>query len=757
MDPTSRSGRFSQEEDDLQVLSQDGERVICRGWRPGADGSRRPVLVVMAAAEPPSPTSLEHLAHEYELKDELDGAWAVRPLELVHDRGRTMLVLEDSGGEPLDRLLGAPMEVGHFLRLAIATVAALGEAHQRGLLHKDIKPANILANHTSGEVKLTGFGIASRLPREHQTPGPPEFIAGTLPYMAPEQTGRINRSIDSRSDLYALGVTLYEMLTGGLPFSASDPMEWVHCHIARQATPPGERTKNVPAPVSAIVMKLLAKTPEDRYQTAAGVAWDLQRCLADWEDGGSIHAFSLGTHDRTRALVIPEKLYGRDVEISTLQRAFQQVVAQATPELVLFSGYSGIGKSSVVHELHKVIALPRGIFISGKYDLRLKDIPYSTLAQAFQGLILQILNGPEIDTDRWRKSIREAVGKHGRLLTDLIPEMTSLIGVQPPVPELSSFEAQLRFQSVFRNFVRVFAQARHPLVIFIDDLQWLDPATLTVIKSLITHPDTRYLLLIGAYRDTEVGPDHPLKNTLSTIRGFGTRVHEIVLVPLSVADFAQLICDAFRCGRDEALPLAALVHEKTGGNPFFAGQFLTNLAEEGLVDFEPNSRSWRWDLQRIEAKDFTDNVVDLMVRRLQRLSPGAREALKQLACLGSQADFNMLAKIRGGSDAEVHADFADAVRAGTILSTERSFKFVHDRIQEAAYALIPSEFRAGHHLRIGRLLLSSMNPQEIAARIFDVVNQLNLGSNSHFGPGYATTIGCSEPAGCEKGQDVHRV
>ncbi|MEM5383352.1 AAA family ATPase [Paraburkholderia phymatum] len=710
----------------LQILWEDGERVLSRAPRSANDG-KLTQLIARPAVEHPSPASLDRLAHEFELKDELDGAWAVRPLELVREGGGTLLVLEDPGGEPLHRLLGAPLQLERFLPFAIGIVTALGKAHQRGLIHKDIKPAHILVNDATGEVRLTGFGIASRLPRERQRPEHPELIAGTLAYMAPEQTGRMNRSIDSRSDLYALGVTLYEMLTGTLPFSALDPLEWVHCHIARQPAAPGERVKGIPAPLSAIVMKLLSKPAEDRYQTASGLEWDLRRCLAEWEAAHQIDPFPLGTRDTTQQLLIPEKLYGRHIEITTLLDAFERVATQGTPELVLVSGYSGIGKSSVVNELHKVIVLPRGIFISGKFDLRLRDIPYSTLAQAFAELIRQILNGQDADVARWRDAIEEAVGQHGRLLTDLIPELASLIGPQPPVPVLSPLETQLRFQSVFQKFVGVFARAEHPLVIFVDDLQWLDPATLTMVEYLITHLDTRHLLLIGAYRDNEVGPGHPLMSTLGSIRKAGTTVHEIVVGPLSPNDFSELLCDAFRCTREQALPLARLVHQKAGGNPFFAGQFLTNLFEEGLLEFEPHSASWRWSLESIDSKGFTENVVDLMIRRLQRLSPTAQDALKVLACLGSQADFGTLANLWGGSEAKVHADFADAVRAGSIISMDRSFKFLHDRVQEAAYALIPAVSRAEHHLRIGRQLLSRLDDADIAARIFDLVNQLNLG------------------------------
>src|SRR6516164_6137148 len=374
-------------DDSSQVLWRDSERVFHRGWRLDDDGKRRAVLLVAPAADHPSRSSLDRLTHEYELKDELDSTWAVRPLELVRDANRTMLVLDDAGGEPLERLLGVPMKVGRFLGLAIAVTSAVGKLHQRGLVHKDVKPANILLNDATGEVRLTGFGIASRFARERQSPHPPEMIAGTLAYMAPEQTGRMNRSIDSRSDLYALGVTFYQMLTGGLPFAAAEPMEWVHCHLARRPVAPAERLTEIPHAVSAIVMKLLAKRAEERYQTAAGLERDLRRCQTEWQAQRRIDEFTLGEYDTPSRLVIPEKLYGRQREVETLLAAFDRIVKGGAPELILVSGYSGIGKSSVVNELQPVLVPSRGLLASGKFDQYKRDIPYATLAQAFQSLI----------------------------------------------------------------------------------------------------------------------------------------------------------------------------------------------------------------------------------------------------------------------------------------------------------------------------------------------------------------------------------
>jgi PAS domain S-box-containing protein len=714
-------------ESDLRLAWEDGDRIFFREWRDGADGSRDPVLLVTPAAEQPTSDNLNRLTHEYGLKDDLDDAWSARPVALTHHNDRTALLLKDPGGAPLDRLLGRPLDVSQFLRIAIPIAGALRQTHERGLIHKDIKPANILVDSARGAVWLTGFGIASRLSRERQVPAPPESIAGTFAYMAPEQTGRMNRSIDARSDLYAFGVTLYQMLTGALPFTASDPMEWVHCHIARRPEPPNERLASVPGTLSTIVMKLLAKTAEERYQTAAGVEADLRRCRAEWESHNRIEPFALGSCDVSGRLLIPEKLYGREREIDTLIASFDRVVATGTVELVLVPGYSGIGKTSVVNELHKALVPPRGLFASGKFDQYKRDIPYATLGQAFQSLVRSLLTQSEEELGRWREALLGALGPNGQLIVNLVPELELVIGKQMPVADLPPQDAQNRFQMMFRRFLGVFARKEHPLALFLDDLQWLDAATLDFIEHLVTHPEVRHLLLIGAYRDNEVGPSHPLLRTIDATRKAGTLV-EISLAPLSHEDLQRLIADTLSCAPDDAAPLARLVHEKTNGSPFFAIQFISALAEEELLFFDADAARWCWELDRLHAKGYTDNVVDLMVGKLIRLPLETQAALQQLACLGNLAEVTMLSIVLGKSNEEVRSDLRDAISLELVKHSDGSYRFVHDRVQEAAYSLIPEQLRAKAHLRIGRLLAAHTAAEKREEAVFEIVNQLNRGS-----------------------------
>ena len=713
----------------LEVLWEDAERVFCRLGRGDAEGHRHAFIPVCPDGEHPTIETINRLAHQYELRDYLDGAWALQPVEFVREAGQTMLVVEYTGGEPLDRFIGQPLEIGLFLRLAVTLSAALGRLHAAGLIHKDIKPANVLVDRATGQVWLTGFGITSRLARERQPPEPPEFIAGTLAYMAPEQTGRVNCSVDSRSDLYSLGVTFYEMLTGTLPFTVSDPMEWVHCHIARQPELPSERLSSIPTAVSKITMKLLCKTVEDRYQTAAGVESDLQHCLSEWEERGRIRDFALGDHDTPDRLLIPEKLYGRDREIHTLLTAFDRIVDGGKPELVLVSGYSGIGKSAVVNELHKPLVPPRGLFASGKFDQYKRDIPYATLAQAFQSLIRPLLSKKEDDLRKWRDALRDALDPNGLLIVELVPELKHIVGEQPPVPELPPQEAQRRFQLVFRRFIGVFARPEHPLALFLDDLQWLDAATLDLLDDLLSCTDLQHLLLIGAYRDNEVNSTHPLIRKLNAIRQAGAAVQDIVLAPLGREDLTQLLADSLHCEPERAAPLAALLHEKTAGNPFFAIQFISTLADECLLTFDYGERHWAWDLRRIHAKGYTDNVVELMVGKLSCLPAETQKALEQFACMGNKAEFEMLRMAYQGAVEDMHGHLWEAVRSGLIFRADDSYGFLHDRVQEAAYSLIPKGLRAEAHLRIGMLLAAQTPPAKREEAIFEIVNQLNRGSH----------------------------
>src|SRR5712664_572250 len=475
-------------------------------------------------------------------------------------------------------------------------------------------------------------------------------------------------------------------------------------------------------------MKLLAKTAEERYQTAAGVEADLRRCLAEWESHGRIDPFPLGAYDVSDRLLIPERLYGREREIDTLLVSFDRVVANGTLEFVLVSGYSGIGKSSVVNELHKALVPPRGLFASGKFDQYKRDIPYTTLGQAFQSLVRSLLSQSEAELGRWRDSLSEALGPNGQLIVNLVPELELVIGKQPPVADLPPQDAQNRFQMVLRCFLGVFARKEHPLALFLDDLQWLDAATLDLLEHLVTHSEVRHLLLVGAYRENEVGPSHPLMRTLEAIRAAEASAHEIVLAPLGIDDIGRLVADALHREPQRARPLAELIQEKTGGNPFFAIQFFTALADEGLLAFDQVASAWQWNINRIRAKSYADNVVDLVAGKLKRLSATTQGALKQLACLGNVAESATLSLVHGETEEAMHSALWEAVRAGLVVHQDNAYRFLHDRIQQAAYSLTPEAQRTEVHLRIARVMLASMTADELAEHLFDVANHFNRGA-----------------------------
>jgi PAS domain S-box-containing protein len=695
-------------------------------YRARAPDNRR-VLIKTPSSERPSASIVRQMENELEVARELNPAFAVTPLRLERSARRALLVLQDCPFPTVAESLKAPLEPGLFLRIAEGMAKALADVHRHGLVHRDIQPGNLFVG-PGGQVKITGFGVASRLSRERQAPAPPEALAGTLAYMAPEQTGRMNRSTDSRSDLYASGVTFYQMLTGRLPFTASDPMEWVHCHVALEPEPPSRREAAIPETLSDIVMKLMAKNAEDRYQTAEGLRADLERCAAEWGERGRIEPFSLGTRDVPDRPLIPEKLYGREREVEALLSAFNRVVASGKAELVLVSGYSGVGKSAVVNELHKSLVPPRGFFASGKFDQYKRGIPYSTLAQAFERLIRPLLGKNEAELDGWRQALQEALEPNGQLIVGLVPELKLIIGEQPPVPELEPQLAKARFEQAFRRFIGVFARPEHPLALFLDDLQWLDVATIDLIAVLLTQQDVGHLLLIGAYRDNEVSSAHPLMRKLDALRNAGARVSEITLAPLGVQDSTHLVADFVHGEMERAAPLAELIHAKTAGNPFFTIQFLSGLAEEGLIAFDYGAGRWSWELDRIRAKGYADNVADLMARKLTRLPERARNALQYLACLGNTVATASLSRVLEVPEEAAHAALREAVNLEYIQRVDGAYRFVHDRVQEAAYSLLPEESRAAAHLSIGRLLLAHTPEETREAAIFEIVSQLGRGA-----------------------------
>ncbi|WP_437637695.1 AAA family ATPase [Sorangium sp. So ce854] len=712
----------------IAVLCEGSDTLVYRGVR---RDDRRPVVLKVLRRDHASPRALERLRHEHEVARAIDTTAIVKPYALEMLGDQPALVLEDFGGVSLDRLLEGPMPLERFFPLAVRITDALAELHRHHVIHKDIKPQNLLENPETGQVKITDLGIACLSPRESQDLARSRLIEGTLAYMAPEQTGRMNRWVDERTDLYSLGVSFYEMLTGTLPFRASDPVEWVYCHVAQTPLAPHALVPSVPPALSAVVLKLLSKAAEERYQSALGLRHDLEECFARWRASGAIQPFALGQRDISDRFRVPQRLYGRANEVEALLAAFARVVAQGRPELVLVSGYAGIGKSSLVAELHRPIVRERGLFLSGKFEQLKRDVPYLPFLQAFRTLVQEILCASEEQVERWRQRLREAVGPNGRLLADLLPELELLLGRQPPVPELPPAEAQSRLHATLQRVVAACAQKEHPVALFLDDLQWADAASLVLLEQLATYAGTEHLLLIGAYRDNEVGPAHPLQLTLAEARRRGAVVSELVLGPLSEAHVGALVAEAVHAPHtpaEQVEPLARLVHDKTGGNPFFVLQFLLALHQEGLIAFDAEQGGWRWDIAAIRDKGFTDNVGDLMAGKLKRLSAPAREALTLAACLGSSLELDTLAAVSGRPAAELRGALEEAVREGLLLRRGGAYRFLHDRVQQAAYALIPAGQLAETHLGIGRLLLKAQGGEARDEALFDIVGHLNRGA-----------------------------
>jgi predicted ATPase/signal transduction histidine kinase len=722
--------------------------LVYRGYR---ETDSLPVVIKLLKNPYPGFNELLSFRNQYMIAKNLNSSLIIQTYSLEAYQNGYALVMEDFGGISLkDYFASVETRQGTFIqeffRIAIALCNTLDILYRDRIIHKDIKPSNILINPQTKQVKLIDFSIASLLPRETQVLVNPNVLEGTLAYISPEQTGRMNRGIDYRSDFYSLGVTFYELLSGELPFQSNDPMELVHSHIAKQPKQLGGRGgEEIPQVLCDIVIKLMAKNAEDRYQSALGLKFDLETCLNQLQETGRIYSFKIAQRDVCDRFLIPDKLYGRETEVESLLQAFERVSLGAT-EIMLVAGFSGIGKTAVVNEVHKPIVRQRGYFIKGKFDQFQRNIPLSAFVQVFRDLIGQLLTENNAQIQQWKSNILKAVGENGQVIIEVIPELEKIIGQQPPVTELSGIAAQNRFNLLFQKFTQVFTIFEHPLVMFLDDLQWADSASLNLMQLLMA--DTGHLLLIGAYRDNEVSPTHPLMLTLSEIQKTKATINTITLEPLSQLQINQLVADTLKCTESLAWSLSVLISRKTQGNPFFATQFLKALHQDHLIRFDSESGCWQCDIAQANQQAITDDVVDFMAFQLQRLPQSTQSILQLAACIGNQFDLATLAIVSEQSVIETAADLWKALQEGLILpisevykfyieqesptvtpeiSQTVTYKFLHDRIQQAAYSLIPSNQKQVTHLQIGRLLLQATPADERDEKIFEIVNHLNQG------------------------------
>ena len=755
---------------DITIVSQIYESANSLVYRGILKSNQQPLILKLLKEDYPTPAELYRYQQEYEITRLLNLEETIKAYELRKYDNTQLMLLEDFGGESLKILLDSrPLGLPEFLHLAIQITDALGKVHQKKVIHKDINPSNIVLNPQTGQIKIIDFGLSTILCQENPSLTSPNLLEGTLAYISPEQTGRMNRSLDYRTDFYSLGVTFYELLTNQLPFESVDALELVHCHIAQQPNSPHKINPSIPLSLSEIVMKLMAKNAEYRYQSAWGIKADLKTCLAQLING-KFQSFLLGYQDISPKLQLPQKLYGRESQIESLLSAFDRVASgqekqvgaglannlsnptttqsqnlsvQGQTELMLISGYSGIGKSALVQQLYKLITQKSGYFIAGKFDQLQRDIPYQALVAAFQELVRQLLTETQGQLQQWREKIRRALGSNGQIIIDVIPEVELIIGKQNPVPELPATEARNRFNLAFQKFIQVFCQKEHPLVLFLDDLQWTDSATLQLIQLIMTDFTTQYLFVIGAYRDNEVTATHPAMLTLSEMKKQGVVINHLSLSPLNLNQVNEFIADTLKTEWVPTQRLAELVWQKTQGNPFFIKEFFKSLYTEQLLTFDLNAGAWHWDLEQIITRNITDNVVEFMAEQIQTLSESAQKILRLAACIGNQFDLLTLSIINETSPKQTADELWNAIQAGLILpvgddykflKTNREandlkiiYKFAHDRIQQATYSLIPPDDKQAVHWKVGQLLLENTPPQVLQQKIFDIVNQLNFG------------------------------
>jgi predicted ATPase/signal transduction histidine kinase len=729
----------------------DGTRTLI--YRAQRQADQQPVVIKFLKNEYPTFNELVQFRNQYTIAKNLELDGIVHPYGIENYHNGFAIVMEEVGAISLYDYYKnlTRRNLTAFFQTAGSIVNVLEGLYKNRVIHKDIKPQNILIHPETLEVKLIDFSISTLLPRETQEIQSPGVLEGTLAYMSPEQTGRMNRGIDYRTDFYSLGVTFYELLTGQLPFSSTDPMELVHCHIAKIPPLPHTLSPELPPLLSELILKLMAKTAENRYQSVFGLRHDLERCEQQWNAHGQITSFELGQRDISEHFQIPEQLYGRELEVAKLLAAFERVSegSEAGAEMMLVAGFSGIGKTALVNEVHKPIVRQRGYFIKGKFDQFKRNIPFSAFAQAFQTLMRQLLTESAEQVQLWKTKILDALGNNAQVLIELIPELEAIIGPQPPVPELDGSAAQNRFNLLFQKFINVFTTAEHPLVIFLDDLQWIDSASLKLIQRLISETQSQYLLLLGAYRDNEVSPAHPLMLTLEEIQKTEAVVNQLTLGPLDKPSLNQLIADTLSCPPERAEPLTELVIQKTQGNPFFSNQFLKFLHEEGLILFDLSCGYWQCDITQVKLLSVSDDVVEFLAAQLQKLPEQTQKVLKLAACIGNQFDLATLAIVHENAQADTAADLWNALQDGLILPISDVYKFfqaadsvdettriqelsvpyrfLHDRVQQAAYSLIPEDQKPSTHLTIGRLLKKHTREDAFDEHLFDIVNQLNHG------------------------------
>jgi len=690
----------------------------------------KPVVMKVSNYEFATPKDLSQFYNEYEVISQINLRCIRNAIKKGRENNRHYLVLEWIEGENLSvAFRGKQNDIVDFLYIAIAMADALCEIHNCNVIHKDISPFNIIVNLQERSVHIIDFGISTSLDLKQHYIGNPERLEGTLAYSSPEQTGRMNRPVDYRTDLYSLGVTMYEMLAGKLPFESTDAMELVHSHIALVPKPVDTINKNVPAQISKIVDKLLAKNAEDRYQSAHGLKIDFQRCLSEFLNQGTISLFPLATQDFSGKFQIPEKLYGREVEIKTIITSFDRC-SDGALELVLVAGYSGTGKSALVHEVFKPITATQGYFLGGKFDQFQRVVPYYAIIEAFRELVNVFLTETEDKLAILRREVQNALGNEGKVLTNVIPNLEHIIGAQPDIPDLGGAELQNRFNYVFRKFVKALCTKEHPLVLFVDDLQWADSASLNLLDILLTDTGAGYLLCIGAYRTNEVSISHPLMNCVNQIKAARTKVEMISVENLTQENVKQIVYDSVNDSGEKAFSLAELVYEKTRGNAFFVRQFLKLVYEEKLLQFEFGTSSWHWDINRIREKNITDNVVDLMAAKIQRLPEETQQAMKIGSCIGNTFSYQVLSIIMRKDEERLLSELHAGLKEGLMVPIgDEKIKFSHDRIQQAVYSLIPEEEKINVHSNIGKLLLAHTPVEKQDENIFAIVNQLNWGRN----------------------------